>query len=232
MTGEPLVRVFDDDAVLAAAAARHIAAALAGAAAERGRATLAVSGGRTPLPMLERLAAERVPWDRLDVFQVDERIAPAGHADRNATGLETALGAHARARPERFHWMPVTAADLETGARRYAEELAAAAGVPPVLDVVHLGLGDDGHTASIFPGSDVPEDVDVALTGVHQGRRRMTLTLPAINRARAIVWVVAGAGKRAALAAMLAGDPACIASRVRRDGAAVFVDRAAAPAAD
>src|SRR5690606_38636191 len=131
-----------------------------------------------------------------------------------------------------FHWMPVTAADPEGGARRYAEELAAAAGVPPVLDVVHLGLGDDGHTASIFPGGDVPEDVDVALTGVHQGRRRMTLTLPAINRARAIVGVVAGAGKRAALAAMLAGDAECVASRVRRDGAAVFVDRAAAPAAD
>src|SRR5690606_39857327 len=118
--------------------------------------------GPTGSPMLARLAAERVPWDRLDVFQVDERTAPAGPADRNATGPETALGAHARARPERFHWMPRTAADLEAGARRYAEELAAAAGVPPVLDVVHLGLGDDGHTASIFPGSDVPEDVDVA----------------------------------------------------------------------
>src|SRR5690606_15255272 len=152
--------------------------------------------------------------------------------DRNATGLEAALGAHARARPERFHWMPVTAADLDAAAERYAQALGIAAGVPPVLDVVHLGIGDDGHTASIYPGSNVPEDVDVAMTGVYQGRRRMTLTLPAINRARMIVWVVAGASKHAALAAMLAGDPACIASRVRRDIATVFADRAAAPAED
>lgn len=232
MTHTPLVKHYDDAEALATAAARHIAAALSDAAAERGRATLAVSGGRTPLPMLERLAGERVPWDCLDVFQVDERVAPSGHADRNATGLEAALGAHARARPERFHWMPVTATDLDDAARRYAQALAAAAGSPPVLDVVHLGLGDDGHTASIFPGSHVPEDVDVAMTGVQQGRRRMTLTLPAINRARAIVWLVAGGGKRAALAAMLAGDPACVASRVRRDAATVFVDVAAAPAED
>src|SRR5690606_11868859 len=100
MTTAPPVKVFDDAASLAAAAARHIAAALSDAAAERGRATLAVSGGRTPLAMLERLAGERVPWDRLDVFQVDERVAPAGHPDRNATILEAALGAQARARPE------------------------------------------------------------------------------------------------------------------------------------
>jgi 6-phosphogluconolactonase len=229
MTQQPRVTVLNDAQTLATAAARHIAAALSEAAAERGRATLAVSGGRTPAPMFERLAAERVPWDRLDVFQVDERVAPAGHDDRNATGLEAVLGAHARARPERFHWMPVTAADPDAAAERYEQQLAALAGVPAVLDVVHLGIGDDGHTASIFPGSNVPEDVDVAMTGVYQGRRRMTLTLPAINRARAIVWVVAGGAKRAALTAMLAGDPACIASRVRRDSATVFVDRAAAP---
>lgn len=229
MTPEPTVKVFDDMESLAAAAARHIAAVLSDAAAERGRATLAVSGGRTPTPMFERLAGERVPWDRLDVFQVDERVAPAGHADRNATLLEAALGAQVRARPERFHWMPVTAADAEAAAQRYARELEAAAGVPPVLDVVHLGLGEDGHTASLYPGSDLPEDVEVAMTGVYQGRRRMTLTLPALNRARAIVWVVAGGTKRATLAAMLGGDPSCIASGVRRDNAIVFVDRAAAP---
>ena len=229
---QPLpVKIVNDADTLATAVARHVAAALSEAAGERGRATLAVSGGRTPAPMFERLAGERVPWDRLDVFQVDERVAPAGHDERNATGLEAALGAQARARPERFHWMPVTAADPEAAAQRYAQELAAVAGTPPVLDVVHLGLGEDGHTASIYPGSDVPEDVEVAMTGVYQGRRRMTLTLPAINRARTIVWLVAGGGKRAALAAMLAGDPACIASRVRRDNAIVFVDRAAAPPA-
>jgi 6-phosphogluconolactonase len=230
MTEQPKIRLCNDAETLASAAARHIAAALSEAAAERGRATLAVSGGRTPAPMFERLAGERVPWDRLDIFQVDERVAPAGHDERNATGLEAALGAQARARPERFHWMPVTAADPEAAAQRYEHEFHAVAGVPAVLDVVHLGIGDDGHTASIFPGSNVPEDVDVAMTGVYQGRRRMTLTLPAINRARAIVWVVAGSGKRAALSAMLGGDPACIAGRVRRDNAVVFVDRAAAPA--
>jgi 6-phosphogluconolactonase len=224
------VKVLSNAEMLASAAARHIAAALREAAAERGRATLAVSGGRTPAPMLERLAGETVPWDTLDVFQVDERAAPAGHDDRNATGLEAALAAQARARPERFHWMPVTAADADAAAQRYERELIAVAGSPPVLDVVHLGLGDDGHTASIYPGSNVPEDVDVAMTGLYQGRVRMTLTLPAINRARAIVWVVAGSSKRAALTAMLEGDPACIASRVRRDDAIVFVDLSAAPA--
>ena len=198
--------------------------------AARGGATLALSGGRTPQSVLERLAKLDLPWDRVSVFQVDERIAPLDHPDRNRTHAAAALHAPIEHHPASFHWMPVEEANLDSAARRYADALRAAAGSPPTLGTVHLGLGADGHTASLFPGSRLVSERkrDVVVTEPYQGRRRMTLTLPALNRARRIVWIVTGADKRTALAGLMAQDARVVGSRVRRDGALVLADAAAA----
>ena len=138
-----------------------------------------MSGGRTPQNVFERLAQIELPWDRIAVFQVDERIAPADHADRNATQVAAAFRAPIERHPESFRWMPVEERDLDAAARRYADALRAAAGSPPALGTVHLGLGADGHTASLFPGSPLVAERkrDVVVTEPHLGRRRMTLTL-------------------------------------------------------
>jgi len=175
--------------------------------------------------MLRALTLEDVPWDRVDLFQVDERVAPDGAADRNLTALRESLPA-----PARVHPMPVERGDLEAAAKRYAETLASVAGSPPVLDLVHLGLGDDGHTASLVPGDPVLDvrDREVAISGPYQGRRRMTLTYPALDRARQVLWLVTGEGKAAMLARLHAGDAAIPAGRVRAARATVFADHAAA----
>ncbi len=210
--------------------AERIAAEAHDAVASRGRFALAVSGGRTPWRMLELLARLELPWSALHVFQVDERVAPAGHADRNWTRLHAALAGPAAAGAQ-LHPMPVEAEDLEAGAAAYAAELAACAGQPPILDLVHLGLGGDGHTASLVPGDPVlaVSDRDVALTGgAYQGRRRMTLTFPALGRARALLWVVTGAEKAEALSRLRVGDASIPAGRVPPSRAEILADAAAA----
>ncbi|HET8696504.1 MAG TPA: 6-phosphogluconolactonase [Gammaproteobacteria bacterium] len=217
-----------DAAAAAARAAELIAAQLREGLAARGRATLAVSGGRTPERMLELLARTELPWDRVDVFQVDERVAPAGDPDRNALQLRRAFAAQ----PERLHFMPVEGADLAAGAIDYARTLAAAAGHPPTLDVVHLGLGADGHVASLFPGSALLEETRAAVAvtpEAHAGRRRMTLTLPVLGRARLVLLLVTGADKRSALARLTANDSGLVASRVRPAHAVIVADLEAAP---
>jgi 6-phosphogluconolactonase len=207
-----------------------IAAEARAAVAARGRFILAVSGGQTPWLMLRELAVEDVPWDGVHVAQVDERVAPAGHPDRNLTHLRESLLEHAPLRAEQIYAMPVEAPDLEAAASRYAETLRAIAGSPPVFDLVHLGLGPDGHTASLVPGDPVLDvtDADVALTGVYQGRRRMTLTYPMINRSRHILWLVTGSDKVGMLRGLLSGDKSIPAGRMRQDHALVIADRAAA----
>ncbi len=224
------VEVLRDPAAVAARAAARIAAEARAAVAARGRFSLAVSGGRTPWLMLRALAAEDVPWEATHLFQVDERVAPAGHGDRNLTGLLEALAGVPRLDPARVHAMPVDDADLDLAAARYAAALRGVAGAPPVLDLVHLGLGADGHTASLVPGDAAlaVADAEVAVTGPYQGRRRMTLTFPAIDRARRVLWVVTGAEKAAALARLRAGDRGIPAGRVRADRATVLADVAAA----
>jgi len=207
-----------------------IAADAQAALAARGRFILAVSGGQTPWLMLRELAGEDVPWDGVHVAQVDERVAPAGHPDRNLTHLRESLLEHAPLRAEQIYAMPVEAPDLEAAASRYAETLQAIAGSPLVFDLVHLGLGPDGHTASLVPGDPVLDvtDADVALTGVYQGRRRMTLTYPMINRSRRILWLVTGSDKVGMLRGLLSGDKSIPAGRMRQDHALVIADRAAA----
>jgi 6-phosphogluconolactonase len=224
------IEVLADADSVARQAAAVIAAEARGAVAGRGRFILGVSGGRTPWLMLRALAAEEVPWEHVHVVQVDERVAPGGHPDRNLTHLRESLLAHAPLRPEQIHAMPVEATDLEAGARQYAHTLQEIAGSPPVLDLAHLGLGPDGHTASLVPGDAVLDvtDADVALTGVYQGRRRMTLTYPLLDRSRRILWLVTGSDKAEALLRLRDGDGSIPAGRVRQDRALVLADSAAA----
>jgi 6-phosphogluconolactonase len=224
------IDVLADPAAVAARAAALVAASARAAAAERGRFVLAVSGGRTPWQMLRALAGEDVPWPAVHVTQVDERVAPAGDPARNLTHLRESLLAHAPLRPEQVHPMPVEGPDLGAGAAAYARTLAELAGDPPVLDLVHLGLGPDGHTASLVPRDPVLDiaGADVAVTGPYQGRRRMTLTYPALDRARQILWLVTGPDKATMLPRLRAGDRAIPGGRVRSDRATVLADQAAA----
>ena len=191
---------------------------------------MAVSGGHTPWVMLRDLAATGLPWKAVHILQVDERIAPPDDPDRNLAHLRESLLDHAPLSPEQIHPMPVESEDLDFAATGYAKTLQRVAGDPPVLDLVHLGLGPDGHTASLVPDDPVlnVDDADVAVTGIYQGRRRMTLTYPVINRSRRILWVVTGGEKAPALRRLLEGDPSIPAGRVRREGALVIADRAAA----
>jgi 6-phosphogluconolactonase len=224
------IEVLPDADTVAREAAGFIASETRAAVAERGRFVMAVSGGHTPWQMLRALATENVPWEKVQVVQVDERVAPAGNPDRNLTHLRESLLEHAPLRAEQIHAMPVESPDLEAAAKSYAASLRKIAGSPPVLDLAHLGLGPDGHTASLVPGDPVLNvtDADVALTGVYQDRRRMTLTYPILNRARRILWLVTGNDKVDALARLRAGDISIPAGRIQQDQAVLLADRAAA----
>lgn len=193
---------------------------------------MAVSGGQTPRMMLRALSHQDMPWEKVHVVQVDERVAPAGHQDRNLTQLRDSLLMHAPLPMDHIYAMPVEAADLEAAAAQYTEKLQEIAGSPPVLDLVHLGLGSDGHTASLIPGDPVLKvaDADVALTGLYQGRRRMTLTYPILNRSRCILWLVTGSEKAGMFARLRDGDLSIPAGLVHREQAIVLADRAAAGA--
>jgi 6-phosphogluconolactonase len=227
------IEVLADEPAAAQAAAAFIAQEARAAVAARGRFVVALSGGRTPVLMFMALAREHVPWHSVHVVQVDERIAPAGDPDRNLTQLHESLLSHSPLPAAHVHPMPVDDEDLPAAAERYSAELRSIAGSPPVLDLVHLGLGTDGHTASLVPGEtalDVLDvlDVEVALTAPYQGRRRMTLTYPVFDHARRVLWVVTGADKAAMLARLCEGDHSIPAGRVRQDRALLIADRAAA----
>lgn len=224
------VEVFADSDSVAKEAAAIVAAEARAAVTARGSFVMAVSGGHTPWLMLRALAGEDVPWEGVHVVQVDERVAPAGDTDRNLTHLRESLLAKGSLRPEQIHAMPVEAPDLDSAAARYAATLQEIAGSPPVLDLVHLGLGPDGHTASLVPGDPVLQvtDADVALTGVYQGRRRMTLTYPILNRSRRVLWLVTGSDKAEMIGRLYSGDTSIPAGRVNRERALILADRSAA----
>jgi 6-phosphogluconolactonase len=219
--------ILSDADAAARAAAEFIAAEARAAVAARGRFIMAVSGGHTPWIMLKALAGEDVPWPAVYIAQVDERVAPAGHPDRNLTHLQESLLQQAPLKPEQVLAMPVESDDLEAAAVDYVESLKGLAGTPPILDLAHLGLGPDGHTASLVPGDPVLEviDRDVALTGLYQGRRRMTLTYPMLNRARRVLWLATGGDKAAMLDRLLAGDKSIPAGRVSQDRAIVLASK-------
>jgi 6-phosphogluconolactonase len=224
------IKVYPDEDVVAGKAAAIIADTARAAVTSRGRFIMAVSGGRTPWLMLRALARNELPWRQVHVFQVDERLAPAGDPDRNLAHLRESLLDHAQLPHDHVHAMPVEAAEIDRAAEQYARTLRDVAGSPPVLDLIHLGLGPDGHTASLVPGDPVLDvtDADVAVTASYRGRRRMTLTFPIINRSRLLLWLVTGGEKAEALARLRDGDRSIPGSRVRQNGALVLADRAAA----
>lgn len=216
------VEVFADHDALTRSAASTVAGWARQAVATDGAFHFAVSGGRSPWAMFAELAHLDVPWERTTLYQVDERVAPADHPDRNLTHLRRALAdAPARVLP-----MPVEEDDLEAAAARYASAL------PSVFHVVHLGIGPDGHTASLVPGDRVLDVLDrpvAVTTTAYGGWRRMTFTYPALARARQLLWLVSGEDKRRPVAALLAGDRSIPAGRVEAGASLLLLDRAAAP---
>ncbi len=221
------IQVLADADAVAREAAKFIATEAREAVKARGRFIIAVSGGKTPWQMLRDLANEEVPWKNVHVVQVDERIAPAGDPDRNLTHLRESLLSHAPLPPGQIYAMPVEANDLEAAAASYAKTLQQIAGSLPVLDLAHLGLGPDGHTASLVPNDPVLKvtDRDVALTGIYQNRRRMTLTYPMLNRSRKILWVATGAEKIDMLVRLRNADATIPAGRIRQDNALLLADQ-------
>jgi 6-phosphogluconolactonase len=222
---EHRLEVLDDPEAVHQRGAELIAEAAKTAISDRDHCALAVSGGHDPWRMFSQLEDFDLDWTEIEVFQVDERVAPAGSDERNLTHLVESLsiGAQGSIRP-----MPVTDEDLDAAADRYAEQLP---GGP--LDLAHLGIGPDGHTASLVPNDPVLEVTDkrVAMTsGEYQGVRRMTLTYPEINRIRSLLWVVTGEEKVDALQKLIAQDPSTPSGRVRPEGdSLILADRAAAP---
>ena len=216
------LRVAADPGAVAAQAASYVAALARDSVSARGRFTFAVSGGHTPWDMFAELDGEDVPWADVELYQVDERVAAEGDPDRNLTHLMAAIGD----RPARIHQMPVNDEDLNAAADGYADVL------PQRFDLVHLGLGPDGHTASLVPGDPVLQVTDrlVAVTQPYQGHQRMTLTYPALVRADQLMWLITGADKRDPLARLLAGDESIPAGRVLATRSLVLADEAAAPA--
>jgi 6-phosphogluconolactonase len=211
-----------DASALAAQAAEFVAARARAAVTDHGRFTFAVSGGKTPWAMFAELAHEDVPWAAVQLFQVDERVAPDGDPDRNLTHLRQSLGAS----PAEVVAMPVTESDLDAAALAYARLL------PERFDLVHLGLGPDGHTASLVPDDPVLEVTDrlVAVTLPYQGHRRMTLTYSALAKADELLWLISGADKQEALTKLLDGDTSIPAGRVEANHSSILADAAAASA--
>jgi 6-phosphogluconolactonase len=215
-------------AAAAAWAASLIAAQLEAAVNQRGRGTLAVSGGRTPTAMLRELARAELPWSEILLFQVDERIVAMNDERRNLKQLLATFSASLLPQ-KNIHSMPVDRGPDENSAEQYFDDLCSAIGTPPQLDVVHLGLGNDGHTASLFAGDPAAaSDRDVAISGIYQGLRRMTLTLRMLDRARQRIWLVTGSDKREIVSRFLDADAELVANHVRREDSIVVLDRAAA----
>lgn len=210
--------------------AAHIAAVLRTSVEARGRATVAFSGGSTAGPLLQALAHADVPWAAIHVLQADERVAPEGHPDRNLTTLRERLLDRVQLPPECVHAMPVDEDDLEAAVAHYAEVLHDLAGWPIRLDLVHLGLGTDGHTASLVPGSSFlgSSAGSVAVTAPYRGRRRMTLTLPVLSQARQVLWLVTGVTKAPVVRRLVDGDRSIPAGRVEASRALLLLDPPAA----
>lgn len=224
------IAIEKDPAAVARAAADWLRDEIEAAVAQRGRCVLALSGGRSPWQMLTALADEPLPWDRLAVVQVDERVVPGDDERRNALHLAAELLAPGRLPRQAFHPMPVEQPDPNAAATAYEATLEGIGGLLPVLDVVQLGLGADGHTASLVPNDPVldVQDRDVAASGPYQGTRRVTMTFPLIDRARRVLWLVTGDDKADAVARLVAGERSIPAGRVASVRAVLYADEAAA----
>jgi 6-phosphogluconolactonase len=223
------VVVATDPTSIAIRAATDIARHLTDAVTHRGIATLAVSGGSTPALLFDALASCVVPWTNVHLFQVDERVAPSGDVDRNFVQLQAHLLSRVALPEGNVHPIPVDITPTAYAARRYQQDIQAICS--GVFDVIHLGLGDDGHTASLVPGDRVLEvrSALVATTGLYKSKRRVTLTYRALNQARSLVWLATGATKVDAVTKLLAGDTTIPAGRVRPQGTnTLYLDEPAA----
>jgi 6-phosphogluconolactonase len=216
-----------DDVATAGAEFIHMRAVEA--IGERNQFTFALSGGSTPWRMLSKLAAHDIAWDRVKIFQVDERVAADGDPERNLVHIQEEFADRISLPPENLYAMPVVSEDLDAAARQYEDKLTEEAGASPVLDVIHLGLGGDGHTASLVPGDPVlnTADRDVDITKPYGGRQRMTLTYPIINRARHILWLITGEAKADMLRRTILADRDIPAGRVSQGQATIVADAAA-----
>ncbi len=208
------LREFPNDQDLASAAGAYVIACANQAVESTGRCTMALSGGRSPAAMFAVLASGAMPWANTVIFQVDERVVARDDPARNLSMLLRSFASV----PADIRAMPVDDEELEAAADRYAREL------PEYFDLVHLGIGPDGHTASLPPGDPVLEVYDrpVALTQPYLGHRRMTLTYPTLNNARQLLWLVSGDDKRHALDLLLASDPSIPAGRVEATASVVM----------
>lgn len=228
------VRTEPSAAAAAHACAERLAMLIRESITARGRCVLALSGGPGPRGMLRLLAAETLPWQELHVLQVDERVAPAGDPARNLTAIEKAFADDGRLPAANLHPMPVelvAAGEPARAVARYEQTLRAVAGEPPVLDVVHLGLGEDGHTASLFPGDALLEAEGANVGFVRHAPQwsRLTLTFPVLGRARRIVWFITGRAKARAIAELIEGRGNAPALRVARTQAEVITDASVYP---
>jgi 6-phosphogluconolactonase len=220
------IRILKDANAVAEEAARLTASLARKVVMDRGRFVLAISGGGSPWRMLRILAGENVPWKRFHLVQADEREAVSGDPNRNLTHLRENLFDHAPIGKDHIYAMPVESEDLEAASGQYARLLGKIAGTPPVLDLVQLGLGSDGHTASLIPGDPILQvkNCDVGITGMYKGSRWMTLTYPIINRARNILWIVTGAQKAPVLKRLMAADATIPAGLIVQNNAYLLAD--------
>jgi 6-phosphogluconolactonase len=221
--------IFPQAGDVAEAAAAYLAQQITTTLATKSTFSMAISGGRTPWEMLKILAKADLPWQRVNLFQVDERVAPDGHADRNLTQLFQAIAGTPMVTQLRIFPMPVLAADLEEGCREYTQVIHEVT-EGKSLDLIHLGLGSDGHTASLVPEDGVMEVQDrlVACTqNTYQGRIRMTLTYPLLNSAKQLLWIVTGSEKQEMVKRLLQQDPSIPAGSIRQENALLLVDQAA-----
>ena len=228
----PSLQVHPTPAEVAAHGAMLLATWLRESVERHGDAMLAVSGGRSPWAMFELLVGDTtVPWSHVHLLQVDERVVPDGYPDRNWTHIAERFVDSGVIAADHAHPMPVTADDLHAAAAEYSALISALC-PEGAIDALHLGLGDDGHTASLAPGDGVCDvlDRDVALTcEPYNGTMRMTLTRPCLDRAVHGFFQVCGEGKRAAVEQLLAGDTSIPASLLAGDRLLVLADAAAAP---
>lgn len=220
--------IFPQAEDVAIAAAAYLAQQITVALAKKPIFSMAISGGRTPWEMLRHLAQAQLPWERVHLFQVDERIAPEGHADRNLTKLQEVIAGTQMAERMTIYPMPVNEVNLVQAAQHYAETLLEVTG-DGRLDLIHLGLGTDGHTASLIPGDQACGELALYITRTaqpYQGRLRMTMTYPLINRAKQVLWIVTGSEKGEMLQRMLQQDPSIPAGSIRQENALLLVDHA------
>jgi 6-phosphogluconolactonase len=224
------IEILDNADMVAQKAASIIAGEARQAVALRGRFIFAVSGGKTPWQMLRTLADEDVPWGKMHILQVDERLAPEGDPDRNMTHMRESLLGHSNVVPDQIYSMQVEETDPEAAAAGYARIIRDITGSGAIIDLIHLGLGPDGHTASLIPGDRVLDitDRDVATTGIYQGRHRLTLTYPLINRSRKILWLITGSEKSEMLQRLIDNDQSIPAGRISQEHAMVLADKDAA----